>query len=188
MVLLSRSHPKNVSLRWLIPAGLSGPVKWVLLTCSYSQRPFSDYFLSGKVTSIVSAYLFVSAKWTFHFQFWLGVRKEVSWLFPLKNLGLHSMVDDRRQLSKDLTHFKLVKLMLLCESFSLPCLLCSFTRADSVVCSEQAIVKGYINIITILLPRTLSGPRVYVFFPHSKPFLKPSRLLCEQNQVLKILK
>lgn len=86
-----------------------------------------------------------------------------------------------------LTLFKLVKLMLLCESFSL-WLLSSFTQADSVLCSEQAAVKVYIDFITILLSTTLPGPRVYVFFPHSKSFLKPSRLLCEPNQVLKILK
>lgn len=98
------------------------------------------------------------------------------------------MVDDRRQLSKDLIHFKSVKLMLLRESFSPHCLLCPFTQADSVVHSEQASERGYINIIIILLPRTLPGPRVYVFFPHSKFFFKLSRLLCEQNQVLKILK
>lgn len=81
MVLLSRSDPTSVLPRWLFPAGLSGPVKWVLLSCSYSQRPFSDYFLSGKVTSIFSAYLFISAKWAFHFQFW----SEVSLSFSHQN-------------------------------------------------------------------------------------------------------
>lgn len=63
--------------------------------------------------------------------------------------------------------------MLLCESFSL-WLLFSFTQADSVVCSEQTVAKGYFDIITILLPRTLQDPEFTYFFliqsEEKKPF------------------
>lgn len=80
------SVSRNFSPKHLAPDSLSGPAEWVLLTCRCSQRPPCDYFLSGKVTSIVSAYLFISSKWAFYFQFWSKVRKEAFWLYPPKVL------------------------------------------------------------------------------------------------------
>lgn len=83
--------------------------------------------------------------------------------FSTKNLGLHSLVKDSRQLSKDLIHLKLVQLKLLHKFFSPHSLLHSFTQADSIMRSEQVSAKGHTGITNILPPTTSTGARAYDF-------------------------
>lgn len=142
MVLLSRVWPKEcftevVVSCWLVWACEVSPADLPLLTKAFLWLFFvwESYFYR------LSLFIYI-CQMSISLSVLVRSQKGNVLAFPTKNLGLHSMVDDRRQLSKDLIHFKLVKLILLCESLSLHCLLCSFIQADSVVCSEQAAVKG----------------------------------------------
>lgn len=86
---------------------------------------------------------------------------------------------DNNQIAEDSTHFKLVKWELLCESFSFHSLFHSYIQTDSTVGSEKASVKCYIDMVTILLPRTSPRAWVSAFFLHWKFFLKPYSALHE---------
>lgn len=186
-MLPSRLHPKECFTKvvvscWLVWACKVSPADLLALT----KAPLWLFFVWESDFHCLGLFIYF-----FQMSVSLSVlvrsQKGSVLAFHTKNLGLHSLVKDSRQLSKDLIHFKWVKLKL-CESSSPHSLLSSFIQADSVMCSEQASVKGYIDIITILPLRTSPEARAYVFFPYSKFLLKPSRVFCEQNQVPKILK